>query len=113
MGRLLPAATALEFRVEYAGVVAFGRAHVVEDQAEAATALQALLDTYAPHLRPGRDDQGVTDEELARTTVMRLDVDRWSGKRKVVPSDFGGAFAYRAASLLDADHAALALSDGT
>lgn len=107
MGRLLPAATAVEFSVEYAGVVAFGLAHVVEDQAEAAAALQALLDKYAPQLRPGRDYQGVTAEELARTTVMRVDIERWSGKRKVVPSDVPAAFEYRAASLLDEDRAAL------
>lgn len=107
MGRLLPAATALEFSVEYAGVVAFGRARVVEDRDEAAAALQALLDKYAPHLRPGRDYQGVTAEELARTSVMRLDVERWSGKRKVVPAGFDGAFAYQAPSLLDEDRAAL------
>ena len=107
IGRLLPAATALEFSVEYAGVVAFGRAYVVEDRDEASAALQALLDKYAPHLRPGHDYRGVTEEELARTTVMRFDVERWSGKRKVVPSGFEGAFSYQAASLLDEDRAAL------
>src|SRR5947209_15327156 len=52
MGRLLPAPTALHFSVEYAGVVVFGRASVVDDDAEAERALQQLLDKYAPHLRP-------------------------------------------------------------
>ena len=34
MGRLLPAAEALEFSVEYAGVSAYGNVAIVEDQAE-------------------------------------------------------------------------------
>src|SRR5947209_1216987 len=44
MGRLLPAETALNMSVEYAGVVVFGRAAVVADEAEARSALEALLD---------------------------------------------------------------------
>ena len=35
MGRLLPADTALEFSVEYASVMVFGRGYVVEDDNEA------------------------------------------------------------------------------
>lgn len=101
MGRLLPAPEALEFSVEYAGVVAFGTATVVDDAAEAAAALQALLDKYAPHLRPGRDYRATTVDELARTTVMRIDIDAWSGKRKVVPADFPGAFVYPPSGVLD------------
>ena len=92
MGRLLPAPEALEFSVEYAGVVAFGTGRVVEDVAEAKAALQALLDKYAPHLVPDRDYRSTTDEELARTTVYRVDVETWSGKQKEVAADFPGAF---------------------
>ena len=44
MGRLLPADTALEFSVEYASVIAFGRGYVVEDDVEAKAALQILED---------------------------------------------------------------------
>ncbi len=105
MGRLLPADTALEFSVEYAGVVAFGTAVVVDDAVEAASALQALLDKYAPQLAPGRDYRAITADELARTTVMRVDVSGWSGKRKVVPMGFPGAFTYEAPSVLDRDRA--------
>ena len=76
---------------------------MVDDPDEAAAALQALLEKYAPHLAAGRDYQGVTAEELARTTVMRLDVATWSGKRKVVAAGFPGAFAYAGASVLDDD----------
>ncbi|HSG49174.1 MAG TPA: pyridoxamine 5'-phosphate oxidase family protein, partial [Longimicrobiales bacterium] len=54
MGRLLPAPEALEFSVEYSGVVVTGKARTVQDPEEARVALQALLDKYAPHLIPGR-----------------------------------------------------------
>lgn len=92
MGRLLPASEALEFSVEYAGVVAFGAGQIVDDEAEAKSALQALLNKYAPHLVPDRDYRSTTNEELARTAVYRIDVETWSGKQKEVEADFPGAF---------------------
>ena len=92
MGRLLPAPEALEFSVEYAGVVAFGRGRVVEDEQEAMAALQGILDKYAPHLVAGRDYRPSTDDELARTAVYRIDIETWSGKQKEVEEDFPGAF---------------------
>ena len=55
MGRLLPAKEAIEFSVEYTSVVAYGRVSIVTDEAEMERALQALLDKYFPHLRPGPD----------------------------------------------------------
>jgi hypothetical protein len=94
MGRLLPADEALEFSVEYGGVVVFGTAAVVKDVAEATTALQRLLDKYFPHLTPGQDYRPTTPEELARTAVYRIRIERWSGKRKQVAEDFPGAFFY-------------------
>jgi nitroimidazol reductase NimA-like FMN-containing flavoprotein (pyridoxamine 5'-phosphate oxidase superfamily) len=94
MGRLLPADEALEFSVEYAGVVVFGRANLITDKVEARHALQLLLDKYAPHLKPGRDYRPTTDEELARTSVYRIRIDRWSGKKKEAGADFPGAFFY-------------------
>jgi len=92
MGRLLPAAEALEFSVEYSGVTAFGRGRVVEETDEAKEALQLLLDKYAPHLRPGRDYRPTTDDELKRTAVYRIDIETWSGKQKEVAPDFPGAY---------------------
>lgn len=95
MGRLLPAETALEFSVEYAGVVVYGSASIIADEAEAARALQLLLDKYAPHLKPGVHYRPTTPEELARTSVYRIRIESWSGKKKEVAPDFPGAFAYR------------------
>lgn len=106
MGRMLPAAAALNFSVEYAGVSVFGRAHLVADVAEARRGLQALLDKYAPHLQSGRDYQPITDEEIARTAVYRIDVESWSGKQKAVPADFQGAYYYGTADRASSDIAA-------
>lgn len=92
MGRLLPADTALEFSVEYASVVVFGKAVIVEDGSEAEHGLQLLLDKYFPHLRPGVDYRPVQPPELARTTVYRIDIESWSGKQKQAIDDFPGAF---------------------
>jgi nitroimidazol reductase NimA-like FMN-containing flavoprotein (pyridoxamine 5'-phosphate oxidase superfamily) len=93
MGRLLPAAEALEFSVEYSGVTVFGRGRVVEDDAEKERGLQLLMDRYAPHLKPGRDYRPITAGELKRTAVFRIDIDEWSGKQKQVEPEFPGAFA--------------------
>jgi nitroimidazol reductase NimA-like FMN-containing flavoprotein (pyridoxamine 5'-phosphate oxidase superfamily) len=92
MGRLLPADEALEFSVEYAGVTVFGAAHVVTDVDEQRHSLQILLDKYFPHLQPGRDYRPIVDDELKRTSVYRVDIREWSGKRKQVADDFPGAF---------------------
>lgn len=92
MERLLPAAEALEFSVEYAGVAIFGSARVVEDDIEAEHGLQLLLDKYAPHLRPDVDYRSITPQELKRTAVFRVDIDEWSGKKKEVGEDFPGAY---------------------
>lgn len=94
MGRLLPADEALEFSVEYASVVAFGAVRVIDDPEEATHGLQLLLDKYAPHLRPGRDYRAITVDELKRTTLYRMDINAWSGKKKEVDADFPGAYYY-------------------
>ncbi len=94
MGRLLPAEEALEFSVEYWGVTVFGDATVVSPNEEKSIALQKLLDKYFPHLRPGEHYRPITDEELERTSVFRIDIGSWSGKRKVEAPEFPGAFLW-------------------
>lgn len=94
MGRLLPADEALEFSVEYAGVSAYGKVRVVEEEASATKLLQQLMDKYFPHLRPGKDYRPIVLEELKRTAVYELIVEEWVGKRKQVEADFPGAFYY-------------------
>lgn len=94
MGRLLPAERAFSMSVEYTGVVAFGRATVIEDPAEKERVLQLLVDKYFPHLTPERDYATPSDDELGLTAVYRIDIDEWSGKAKVAPDDHPGAFRY-------------------
>ena len=94
MGRLLPAAEALEFSVEYAGVTVFGAITQITDDVEKEHGLQLLLNKYFPHLRPGRDYRPITPEELKRTAVYRLTIEQWSGKQKKVKNDFPGAIFY-------------------
>lgn len=93
MGRLLPHTIAMEFSVEYASVVIFGRAQIVEGD-EAERGLQLLLDKYFPHLQPGRDYQPIIPPELKRTSVYRIAINSWSSKRKQVAEDYPGAFWY-------------------
>jgi hypothetical protein len=94
MGRVLPADRALEFSTEYGGVVLFGRISVVESEDEAQRALQMLMDKYAPHLRPGSDYEAATPADLKRTSVFKLAIEEWSGKRKQAPRDFAGAYLF-------------------
>ena len=84
MGRLLPANTALEFSVEYASVIVFGQAHVIEDAEEATHGLRILLEKYFPDRRYGQDYRPIQPAELSRTAVYRIDIDSWSGKQKKV-----------------------------
>lgn len=96
MGRLLPADKSKGMSVEYASVIAEGRAIVVDDQQEAERALVLLLSKYFPHLTYSNDYAPITPDELAETAVYRIDIETWSGKRKQAPPDFPGAFEYRA-----------------
>lgn len=93
MGRLLPADEALEFSVEYAGVIIFGKSSIIEDEAKATDALQRLLDKYSPHLSAGNDYRPPVPEELKRTAVFRISIDDWSAKKKEIGA-FEGAHWY-------------------
>lgn len=94
MGRLLPAKTALEFSIEYRSVVVFGQASLISDEPSAIAALQALLDKYAQHLKPGIDYRPPVKKEMERTSTFRLKIASWSGKMKKV-DQFAGAFFYQ------------------
>ncbi len=94
MGRLLPAPIAFNMSVEYAGVTVFGRASLIDDDAEKERVLQALVDKYFPHLRPDEHYGPTTPEERARTSVYRIEIDDWSGKRRIAEPDHPGAFEY-------------------
>jgi hypothetical protein len=94
MGRLLPANEAIESSVEFASVVVFGRARIVNDEAEARQALQLLMNKYFPQYQPGVDYRPTNAEDLKITAVFRIDIESWSGKEKRVAEDFPAAFYY-------------------
>lgn len=94
MGRLIPAAEAVEFSVEFAGVVAFGKVTPIDDVVEAKHALQLLMDKYFPHLKPDEDYRPTSDEDLKITAVFRIDIESWSGKEKKLAEDTPGAFYF-------------------
>ena len=104
LGRLLPAPEALEFSAEYAGLVVFSTMQIISDETEATTALQLLLDKYAPHLRAGVDYRPPVAEELRRTSVFRIRIKSWSAKKKEVDEDFAGAYFYADRPVLRANH---------
>ena len=73
----------------------FGRGQVVDNsQTSASAPCSGCSTSIFTHLQPGRDYRPITDEELARTTVYRIDIDDWSGKRKAVGENFPGAFRF-------------------
>jgi len=94
MGRLLPADEALEVGIEYGGVVVFGITAIVDDQVEATHGLRLLLEKYFSHLEYGVDYKPIVPDALKITAVIRIDIESWSGKEKVVEDNYPGAFTY-------------------
>ena len=79
-GKLLPSNLALEFSIQYASVIVFGRLHILSDPAERRAALDGLIHKYFPQMTPGQEYRPITDKELQRTTVYAIDIESWSGK---------------------------------
>lgn len=79
-GKLLPSNIALEFSIQYASVVVFGRLRILTESDEKRFALEGLLQKYFPHLSAGREYRPITEAELLRTTVYAIEIDSWSGK---------------------------------
>jgi nitroimidazol reductase NimA-like FMN-containing flavoprotein (pyridoxamine 5'-phosphate oxidase superfamily) len=94
MGRLLPAPRAFNMSVEYGGVVIFGRGRVVTDAAEKDYGLMRLVRRYYPHLEPALDYATPDPGELGLTSVYRIEIDEWSGKRKQADAHHPGAFTW-------------------
>jgi nitroimidazol reductase NimA-like FMN-containing flavoprotein (pyridoxamine 5'-phosphate oxidase superfamily) len=79
-GRFLASDIALEFSVQYASVIAFGKARIITDKEEKKRGLYGLIDKYFPDKRPGENYRPITDGELARTSVYAISIESWSGK---------------------------------
>lgn len=80
MGKLLPSNAAVEFGVQYRGVVVFGEASIVEDTDAARFMLDSLIHKYCPKLQPGVEYRPITDDELRHTSVFAVTITEWSGK---------------------------------
>ncbi|MGM0605269.1 MAG: pyridoxamine 5'-phosphate oxidase family protein [Halobacteriota archaeon] len=94
MGRVLPAEMPVDFDVEYDSVVVYGDISLVEGQETKRDALEQLMSKFAPHMASGADYDPIADSSIDRTSVYRIDVDGWSGKRNEQPTDFAGAYDY-------------------
>jgi hypothetical protein len=80
-GKLLPSNYALEFSMQYESVIAFGKIRVVQDETEKKRLLYGLIEKYFPGMLPGEHYRPITEQELQRTSVYAIAIDKWSGKR--------------------------------
>jgi len=94
MGRLLPSETAMGFSVEFESVVVFGNCRAISDFEEGSRALHLMIDKYFPHLERGKDYRATTPGEFKATSVYKVAIEEWSGKKKKEEDDFKGAFFY-------------------
>ncbi len=83
IGEFLPADTAIKFSSEYLSVCVFGGARIVDREAEQRHGLNGLLAKYFPDLEADVDFRSITKNELAVTSVFAIDIESWSGKKKV------------------------------
>lgn len=66
----------------YRSVIVFGRAHILEDEAEARRAARWLGEKYDPANRSDMDRE--IDGALSRMRMIRLDVEHMTGKEGIV-----------------------------
>lgn len=92
MGRILPATEAGSFVNEYASVLVFGHARLLEDPHEKRRGLELLMEKFAPHLDPGDGYRSATGAKVDETGVIEIDVEAWSGKRIARPDADGYRF---------------------
>jgi nitroimidazol reductase NimA-like FMN-containing flavoprotein (pyridoxamine 5'-phosphate oxidase superfamily) len=73
---------AFDFLQEHAGVIVFGVASVVTDNAKKHAVMQATFTKHAPHLTARVDYEPASQDEIDETTIIRIDITNWSGKMK-------------------------------
>jgi len=79
-GDFLPSNVAMEFTVQYAGVIVFGKACVLEENEAKRRGLYGLIRKYHPGMEAGEEYRPITDDELASTSVYAIKIESWSGK---------------------------------
>ena len=70
------------FTTDYESICGKGRAKIVTDEAERLHGLKVLLSHYTPQEFA---DEAFSGHALALTTVVKICVDEWTGKRLVRP----------------------------
>jgi nitroimidazol reductase NimA-like FMN-containing flavoprotein (pyridoxamine 5'-phosphate oxidase superfamily) len=80
-GDFLPSNVAMEFTVQFAGVIVFGKARVIEESEAKRRALYGLIKKFHPEMEAGKEYRPITDQELARTSVYAIKIESWSGKK--------------------------------
>ncbi len=80
VGNPLPSNVALEFSIQYASVIAFGKIRVIDDEVEKQRALYGLIEKYFPEMSAGKEYRPITEKELARTSAYVISIESWSGK---------------------------------
>lgn len=76
------AVLASKFTTGYESILVFGRIRVVDDDVERMKALELIIDKYSPSYK----ETGLkyAEKSFQRTKILRLDIDRISGKCKKV-----------------------------
>lgn len=71
-----------QFTTEYQSIILSGKLKIVTEEKESMKALELLLDKYSPN------DKTVglkySEKSYHRTRILRLDVEKWSGKQKKI-----------------------------
>ncbi len=80
LGKLLPSNVALEFSLQFRSVVVFGKARLIENEAEQRGLLHKLIAKYFGRMEIDKDYRSATDKELKRTSVYEVRIESWSGK---------------------------------
>jgi nitroimidazol reductase NimA-like FMN-containing flavoprotein (pyridoxamine 5'-phosphate oxidase superfamily) len=95
VGEIFSHREASEFNIEYNSVTIFGQAYLLKNRESIRSALQALLNKYAPHMSAGKDYQEIQEKEIVQTNVYQIKIQDWSGKRQQYdPKFYSGAFPY-------------------
>jgi nitroimidazol reductase NimA-like FMN-containing flavoprotein (pyridoxamine 5'-phosphate oxidase superfamily) len=74
--------SAFNHSMNYRSVVCFGRAKVIEDEAEQRTIFEAMTERYFPGRRAGVDYQPATAQQLAATLLVEVAIEEWSAKAR-------------------------------
>ena len=61
--------------------MAFGQVQVIKSLDEKSEKLNGLLQKYFGEMDSGTDYRPITDKELKQTSVYRIKIEHWSGKR--------------------------------